>query len=181
MVSKIELRKLERNLSDALTYEDWRRAALAHDNLTGMSEWRNEEPSDLYDHAQIRYRLDRLKKFRRQKDWLKLLYALNEGIHGNMGGMGKSVLYRQAMSGTKILIEEYIQEIDVSLRLIAELPDEIIPTQQKLDFFYRSNVCFGRSALMLSGGGVLGFMHVGVVTTLLQHHLLPRVISGSSA
>jgi predicted acylesterase/phospholipase RssA len=165
----------------AESYDDWLLAARAHDALTGKAEWRQEEPSELYDHAQIRYRLDRLKKFRKQQDWQGLLYALNEGIHGNMGGMGKSVLYRQAKSGTKVLVEQYIQEIDDALRLLAELPEEIIPTQQKLDFFYRSNVCYGRSALMLSGGGVLGFLHVGVVSELLRHGLLPRVISGSSA
>jgi predicted acylesterase/phospholipase RssA len=165
----------------AESYEEWFLAAESHDAASGMATWRKEEPSDLYDHAQIRYRLDRLRKYRKQKDWPGLLYALNEGIHGNMGGMGKSLLYRQAKAGTKILIEEYIQEIDDALRLLAELPDEVIPIQQKLDFFYRSNVCYGRSALMLSGGGVLGFLHVGVVTELLRHGLLPRVISGSSA
>ncbi len=181
MTAKSELRQYERDMDLAQSYEEWLLAAAAHDAASGMATWRKEEPSDLYDHAQIRYRLDRLRKYRKQKDWSGLLYALNEGIHGNMGGMGKSVLYRQAKSGTKVLIEQYIQEIDDALRLLAELPDEIIPIQQKLDFFYRSNVCYGRSALMLSGGGVLGFLHVGVVTELLRHGLLPRVISGSSA
>jgi len=181
LASKSELRRLEDHMDLAESYEGWLSAARDHDALTGKNEWREEEPSDLYDHAQIRYRLDRLRKFRRQKDWTGLLYALNEGIHGNMGGMGKSVLYRQAKSGTKVLVEKYIQEIDEALRLLAELPEEVIPTQQKLDFFYRSNVCYGRSALMLSGGGVLGFLHVGVVSELLLQGLLPRVISGSSA
>ena len=181
MASKSELRQLEEHMDTAQSYEDWLSAARDHDALTGKTEWRQEEPSELYDHAQIRYRLDRLRKFRKQKDWTGLLYALNEGIHGNMGGMGKSVLYRQAKSGTKLVIEQYIQEIDEALRLLAELPNDVIPTQQKLDFFYRSNVCYGRSALMLSGGGVLGFLHVGVVSELLRQGLLPRVISGSSA
>jgi predicted acylesterase/phospholipase RssA len=181
LTSKAELRRLQDDMDVAESYDDWLLAARAHDALTGKAEWRQEEPSELYDHAQIRYRLDRLKKFRKRQDWQGLLYALNEGIHGNMGGMGKSVLYRQAKSGTKVLVEQYIQEIDDALRLLAELPEEIIPTQQKLDFFYRSNVCYGRSALMLSGGGVLGFLHVGVVSELLRHGLLPRVISGSSA
>jgi NTE family protein len=178
---KSELRQLEQDMEAAQCYEEWLTAAGAHDALTGKAEWRQEELSELYDHAQIRYRLDRLRKFRKRKDWTGLLYALNEGIHGNMGGMGKSVLYRQAKSGTKVLVEQYIQEIEEALRLLAELPDDVIPTQQKLDFFYRSNVCYGRSALMLSGGGVLGFLHVGVVSELLRHGLLPRVVSGSSA
>ena len=34
---------------------------------------------------------------------------------------------------------------------------------------------------MLSGGGVLGFLHLGVVGELLRQGLLPRVVSGSSA
>ena len=181
MADKSELRQLEHDMELAESYEDWLTAAQSHDALTGMAEWRQEETSELYDHAQIRYRLDRLRKFRKREDWPGLLYALNEGIHGNMGGMGKSILYRRAKSGTKALIERYIQEIDDSLRLLAELPDDMIPTQQKLDFFYRTNVCYGRSALMLSGGGVLGFIHVGVVSELLRQGLLPRVISGSSA
>ena len=132
MTAKTELRQHERAMDLARSYEEWFAAAQAHDATSGMSQWRLEEPSDLYDHAQIRYRLDRLRKFRKQKDWTGLLYALNEGIHGNMGGMGKSVLYRQAKSGTKVLIEQYIDEIDEALRILAELPDEVIPVQQKL-------------------------------------------------
>ena len=95
--------------------------------------------------------------------------------------MGRHSLYSRAKFGTKTLIEQYVDEIDDSLRFLAELESDDITTQQKLDFFYRANICFGRSALMLSGGGVLGFYHMGVVKTLLSEGLLPRVISGSSA
>ena len=34
---------------------------------------------------------------------------------------------------------------------------------------------------MFSGGGILGFFHVGVARTLLEQGLLPNVLSGSSA
>ncbi len=178
---KKRLKSLEQSMTSAATYDAYRQAALEHDDLSGMADWRDEEHSDLYDHAQIRLRLDRLKSLRARNDYQGLLFALNEGIHGNMGGMGKSVLYRMAKFGTKRLIEEYIAEIDASLRLIAELDETIIPAQQKIEFFYRCNICFGRSALMLSGGGVLGFLHLGVINVLLEQGLLPRVISGSSA
>ena len=178
---KKRLKSLEQSMTSAATYDAYRHAALEHDDLSGMADWRDEEHTDLYDHAQIRLRLDRLKSLRARDDYQGLLFALNEGIHGNMGGMGKSVLYRMAKFGTKRLIEEYIAEIDASLRLIAELDETIIPAQQKIEFFYRCNICFGRSALMLSGGGVLGFLHLGVINVLLEQGLLPRVISGSSA
>lgn len=39
----------------------------------------------------------------------------------------------------------------------------------------------GRLALLLSGGGVLGFFHAGVIRALLAEGLLPRVIAGASA
>lgn len=181
MANRRRLRKLEKIMDRADSYTAWREAALEHDRLSGMAKWRREEHTELYDYAQIRLRLDRLRNLRARQDHQGLLFALNEGIHGNMGGMGKSVLHRQAKSGTKVLIEDYIREIDESLRLIAELPDDVIPVQEKVEFFYRCNVCFGRSALMLSGGGALGFLHMGVVNVLLQQGLLPRVISGSSA
>ena len=168
-------------MAEAGQYKEWLAAARSHDDLSGMTDWRHVEHTDLYDYAQIRLRLDRLRNLRARSDHQGLLYALNEGIHGNMGGMGKGVLYRMAKSGTKRLIEDYIDEIDASLKLLAELDDSEIPAQQKMDFFYRANICFGRSALMLSGGGVLGFLHLGVVNVLLEQGLLPRVISGSSA
>ena len=176
-----KLKKLERTMAKAVSYDQWRTAALEHDELSGKRRWREVDQTSQYDYAQIRLRLDRIRSLRARHDHHGLLFTLNEGIHGNMGGMGRSSLYRQAKFGTKKLIEQYIDEVDESLRYLAEIDNALIDPQQKLDFFYRANVCFGRSALMLSGGGVLGFYHLGVVKTLLEQGLLPRVISGSSA
>jgi len=157
------------------------RAAQAHDELTGALRWRGVDHSNRYDYAQIRLRLDRIRNMRARHDHHGLLFTLNEGIHGNMGGMGSHSLYQRAKFGTKRLIEQYINEIDDGLRFLADLDTDALDAQEKIDFFYRSNICYGRSALMLSGGGVLGFHHLGVVKTLLEEGLLPRVISGSSA
>jgi predicted acylesterase/phospholipase RssA len=176
-----KLKNLEKQMAAATSYEDWRTAAIEHDELSGQRRWREMDHSSQYDYAQIRLRLDRLRSLRAKHDYQGMLFTLNEGIHGNMGGMGRSVLYRQAKFGTKRLIEQYIEEVDDALRFLAELDTDEIDLQQKLDFFYRANICFGRSALMLSGGGVLGFYHLGVVKALLERELLPRVISGSSA
>ncbi|TGD71960.1 DUF3336 domain-containing protein [Mangrovimicrobium sediminis] len=176
-----KLKQLQKQMDTAASYEEWKEAALAHDELSTARRWRQIDQTSQYDYAQIRLRLDRLRSLRSRQDDIGLLFALNEGIHGNMGGMGRSTLYRRAKFGTKVLIEQYIDEIDDALRYLAELPKEKIGVQEKLDFFYRANICFGRSGLMLSGGGVLGFYHLGVVKVMLQQGLLPRVISGSSA
>jgi TAG lipase / steryl ester hydrolase / phospholipase A2 / LPA acyltransferase len=176
-----KLKKLQRQMDKCHSYEEWSEYAIAHDELSGQKRWRQVDQTSQYDYAQIRLRLDRLRSLRARHDYHGLMFTLNEGIHGNMGGMGRSTLYRRAKFGTKHLIEQYIDEIDDSLRFLAELDSSEISTEEKIDFFYRANICFGRSALMLSGGGVLGFYHLGVVKTLLDEGLLPRVISGSSA
>jgi NTE family protein len=176
-----KLKSLEKQMDKAPTYEEWSEVAQEHDELTGRARWRKVDQTSQYDYAQIRLRLDKLRALRARHDYQGLLFTLNEGIHGNMGGMGRQSLYTRAKFGTKRLIEDYIEEVDDSLRFLAELDSKEISVQQKIDFFYRANICFGRSALMLSGGGVLGFYHLGVVKTLLDEGLLPRVISGSSA
>ncbi len=180
-MSSRKLRKLEKQMNAARSYQDWTEAAIAHDEVSGAKRWRGVDQSRQYDYAQIRLRLDHLRSLRVRNDHQALMFTLNEGIHGNMGGMGRASLYRRANFGTKHLIEQYIDEIDDALRFLADLDDDIVDIQQKMDFFYRANICYGRSALMLSGGGVLGFYHLGVVKTLLQQGLLPRVISGASA
>ncbi|MDJ0878750.1 MAG: DUF3336 domain-containing protein, partial [Halieaceae bacterium] len=168
-------------MNRAESYDEWRDLAKDHDAASGMKRWREVDQTKLYDYASIRRRLDRLRSLRARHDDVGLLFTLNEGIHGNLGGMGSSKLHEQAKSGTKRLIEDYIDEIVDALKYLAELPEDEISLSEKLDFFYRANHCYGRSALMLSGGGVLGFYHLGVVKSLMEHKLLPRVISGSSA
>ena len=175
------LKQLDKQLNRAESYEEWGEIARLHDETSGMQRWREVDQTNLYDYASIRRRLDRLRSLRARHDDVGLLYTLNEGIHGNMGGMGGSKLHQQAKAGSKILIEDYVDEIVDALQYIAELDSDEINLSQKLDFFYRANHCYGRSALMLSGGGILGFYHLGVVKALLERKLLPRVISGSSA
>ncbi len=166
----------------AENYLEWKDSALKHDVLSGFEAWKHKEKSNSYDYKNIRTRLNVLQKLRREKDDIGLLFALNEGIHGNQGGMGKSTLYNLAKFGTKKLIEEYVDEIVSALEHISTIPEsKDITRQDKLDFFERASHCFGRSALMLSGAGSLGHFHRGVIKTLIEHKLVPNVISGSSA
>ncbi len=178
---KRKLQDLERQLDEAESYSQWRDLARKHDEASGAEVWRQVEHTHRYDNAQIRKRLDTLRMHRRERDNQGLLFTLNEGIHGNMGGMGSDQLYRVAKVGTKQLVEDYVDEIVDSLTRIAELSDDEISHEQKLDFFQRASHCYGCTALMLSGGGALGHFHLGVTKSLLEHGLLPKVISGSSA
>lgn len=175
------LEELEQCMVEAKTYEEWCQIAQAHDELSTASQWKRTDQTKLYDFSQIRHRLDDLRRHRVHQDDHALMFTLNEGIHGNMGGMGRATLYRPAKFGTKSLIEDYVSEIVDALEHIAQLDDSIISREDKLIFFHRARHSYGRAALMLSGGGAWGHFHIGVVKALLENNLLPNVISGSSA
>ncbi len=175
------LKKAQQLMDEATSYEEWKDAARDHDALSGAEEWKKREHSGRYDYATIRERLREIRKARATGDDRALLFALNEGIHGNLGGMGKASLYTRSKFGTKRLISDYVEEVTAALDHIAQVRSNVITKAEKKDFFHRASHCFGRSALMLSGAGALGPFHIGVIKTLLEQNLLPRVISGSSA
>lgn len=176
-----ELSRLEEDMGAAVSYDEWLETAQAHDELSGAADWRRREETRLYDYASIRARLKRLRRLRRAGNDRRLLFALNEGIHGNMGGMGRPALYQRAHGGTKLLISDYIDAICASLHHIASPAADAIPMGERLHFFQRASHCYGRSALMLSGGGTLGYFHLGVLRALIEQKLCPEVVSGASA
>jgi len=174
-------RRLERSLEQAENFEQWLEVAEEHDSATGAEVWRHNDESKLYDASSISTRLQRLRRLRKKGDDKGLLFALNEGIHGNMAGMGQAKLYNRAKTGTKVLIEEYIEEICESLEYLSPRNFKGIPWAERIEFFQRASHCYGRSALMLSGGGTLGYFHFGVLKALIEQELCPVVISGASA
>lgn len=172
--------KLKRSLKRAGSYEEWVAAAHSYDQYNGLDRWRNKDATGQYDHVSIRTRLDSLQSLKARHNMKGLLYTLNEGIHGNMGGMGRAGLYGHALSGTKRLVENYIEEIVDTLDLLASETSGEISDEEKLEFFRRASHCFGRSAFMMSGSGSLLFFHVGVIRALADANLLPTILSGSS-
>lgn len=181
LFEKARSKTLLREMEQAETYEQWAGLAAAWDEQNGMEDWKQTDASENYDYRGIRQRLDRLRDLRNKGEYHDLLFDLNEGIHGNIGGMGKPSMYNKAKFGTKDLITEFIEETCGALRDLDEVEDSIISLEEKQDFFLRASHCFGRSALMLSGGAVLGFFHAGVLKALFDQGLLPEIISGSSA
>jgi TAG lipase/steryl ester hydrolase/phospholipase A2/LPA acyltransferase len=176
-----KLKKIEESLSQANSYQEWLEFAEQHDAETGADVWRRNDESGLYDASSIAIRLQRLRRLRKKGNDKGLLFALNEGIHGNMAGMGHAKLYQKAKAGTKHLIEDYINEIRDALVHLSPRRFQGIPWAQRVEFFQRASHCYGRSALMLSGGGTLGYFHFGVLKTLIEQELCPVVISGASA
>lgn len=174
-------RDAEQAMANATNYDEWSAAALEHDEITGADAWKLDNNSDLFDAADIIRRRDTLAEAIETDDSHDLLFTLNEGIHGNIGGMGNPKLYNFAKVGTKQLISEYVASIIEAIEVVANAPESAVSFGEKLDFFQRASLCYGRSALMLSGGGGRIYFHHGVVDALLSEGLLPDVLSGSSA
>jgi predicted acylesterase/phospholipase RssA len=71
-----------------------------------------------------------------------------------------------------------------SERPAVAIPSKALPSfhrEQVLTFLKRARAAYGRTALCLSGGAMLGLYHFGVVTALHAEGLLPHIISGTSA
>jgi predicted acylesterase/phospholipase RssA len=175
------VRELEAAMTRAASFSQWQALAEAHDHHTGRDLWREKADSPLYDNVSINTRLQKLRRLRKRNDHRGLLFALSEGIHGNMAGMGNPKLYSKARSGTKILITEYIDEICDALTFLSPRRFKGISWSERAEFFQTASHCYGRTALMLSGGGTLGYFHFGVLKALIEQQLCPVVISGASA
>lgn len=180
-MSKQRLAALIRDLEYAETYDVWRDIALELDDLEGANAWKQDENSTEFDFLLIKDRLAEMRRLRRAGDVRQLVFALLEGLHGNLGNITNAALYAHCRIGTKQLVEQYLNEVVRCLDYVCvgDFPD--FPEDSKMVFFERAATSFGRSALMLSGGATLGMFHLGTIKALWQQNLLPRVISGSSA
>jgi NTE family protein len=167
-------------MAAATSYAEWREAAIAHDEVSGVKDWVETDESKHFDYVSIRRRYEKIRRLRRAGDHKRLLYALNEGIHGNIDGIGRRALYGKARYGTKRMIMDYVDEVTKALEVLASDAADDIPLDERVDFFRRAQHCYGCSAFVMSGAGSLLFFHVGAVKAMWQESILPDILSGSS-
>ncbi|QLQ81976.1 hypothetical protein HG537_0G02300 [Torulaspora globosa] len=163
----------------AMSYEEWSYAGLRLDELTDKTKWKQKVESNLYDYRLIRELTTKLREKRLAEDYSGLLYTIRTSWVRNLGNMGNVNLYRHSHVGTKFLTDEYLNESRLAIDALlhqSELDDGYL-----LGILQQTRRNIGRTALVLSGGGTFGLFHIGVLSTLFELDLLPRVISGSSA
>lgn len=170
----------------AATYDDWRAAASELDRLEGNDAWKAEPSSPEYDVALVAARLQQLDDARISCDVGRMLFLVRTSLARGLGGMGDLRLYKHAHIGTKALIERYIESARATLAALLDASTRRgggagLEPRYVLEQLLAARQAFGRSALLLSGGGTFGMNHIGVVKSLFQARLLPRIISGSSA
>lgn len=168
-------RKFWRNMMrTALTYEEWAHAAKMLEKETPRM---NE--GDLYDEELVRNKLQELRHRRQDGSLRHIMFCMRADLVRNLGNMCNPKLHKGRLQVPK-LIKEYIDEVSTQLRMVCNSDSEELLLEEKLAFMHETRHAFGRSALLLSGGASLGAFHIGVVKTLVEHKLLPRIIAGSS-
>lgn len=164
----------------ATSYEEWKDLSESLDTLLGNDVWRANPELDLYDYVLVARRLAELRRTRRARDYQKLLYIIRTTWHRNVGNIGNVNNYRHSLVGTKRLIEEYLEECEKCVACFVTEKTGL-DDRHVLGTLLQTRRAIGRTALVLSGGGCYGLIHIGVIATLLEQGLLPRIILGSSA
>ncbi|KAI9360933.1 acyl transferase/acyl hydrolase/lysophospholipase [Pilaira anomala] len=168
------------SLKQAKTFKEWNYAAKKLDILEGYTQWADDPKSSDYDWKLLQKRIDEIESVRKLNDDRKsMIFALKLSLTRNLGDMGNPKLYTKSRVGTKKLISDYTDTVIEQLNWIGENSTDLT-LKEKHDYFMSLRQGYGRTALLLSGGGTLGFFHIGVLKTMINARLLPRIISGAS-
>jgi TAG lipase / steryl ester hydrolase / phospholipase A2 / LPA acyltransferase len=200
---------LLQTLESAQSYEEWRDTALALDALEGSALWKltpagahaSDPISSICNTDILAARLQEFCRHYAAGNMPSLSSALRESLMRNTAGICHPDLHGFCRVGTKLIVEDYVNMVSFFLLRIAtgqlvtpparELVADTngpgscafddLSLDDKLKFFNETRHAYGRTALMLSGGAAMGLHHLGVVKALLDHDLLPKVVSGTSA
>lgn len=164
----------------AESYAEWMEAAREHDRLSGADDWRQDDRCEWIHAGELRASITRLRRMRRRGETWTLMNAFQDTLFRHQGECAQPDLYRVARAGTKRIIEEYLGELETCFAYLLALDEPGVDDAYRLAQVKRVGRVYGRPALMLSGGALLGLFHFGVVKALFEQDLLPRTISGSS-
>lgn len=184
--------RLRRELYVQTNYADWLKAAKALDAHLGNAKWKEVDEYAYYDHLTINRVVAQLKKVRKEaerevkhgrsdseasptEDLRSLLEAC---VKNNFAGVENPRIYSETYSGTKDLVQEYINEVHACIQLLSD--SDRVASEAKYQHFKHLDTNFGRTALCLSGGATFAYYHFGVIKALLDNEVLPEIITGTS-
>ncbi|RAH70695.1 patatin-like phospholipase domain-containing protein [Aspergillus aculeatinus CBS 121060] len=186
--------RLRRQLHAQTNYRDWLKAAQALDNYLGNQRWKEIDEYAYYDHLTISNLVKQLRKARREAEREmhdkagggagetpaaeELCTLLEACVKNNFAGVENPRLYSEAYSGTKNLVQTYMDELQACIQVVSE--SKMISTEEKIRHFKHLDTNFGRTALCLSGGATFAYYHFGIVRALLDNEILPEIITGTS-
>ncbi|KAL8714945.1 MAG: hypothetical protein Q9220_001458 [cf. Caloplaca sp. 1 TL-2023] len=179
---------LRRYLQSATTFEDWRVAARDLDDHLGNDRWKSTDEYAYYDHSTVARVRDQLKSSRTQamdagvdsalEATDRLRFLVEACVKNNAFGVENARLYSETYYGTKHLAQSFVDELSMSLDFLLQHSKLDRANKHALAKHLHTN--FGRGALCLSGGASFAWYHFGVVKALIDHSLLPDIITGTS-
>jgi TAG lipase/steryl ester hydrolase/phospholipase A2/LPA acyltransferase len=167
-------------MSHAGSYAEWHDIAVEHDRLSGAADWREDDQCEWIHAGELRASIARLRRLRRRGESWRLLNEFQDALFRHQGECAQPELYQVARAGTKRVIGEYLAELESCFAYLLDLDEPGVDDSYRLTQVKRVGRVYGRPALMLSGGALLGLFHFGVVKALFEQDLLPRTVSGSS-
>ena len=173
--------QLHRQMSRATSWDEWRTAAETLDGLNGKDAWKAAESGDTFNHEAIVATTAKLRDARMRGDARGLVDLLTPLIERNHFHVDATRLHVECLAGTKRSVSSYMDEVRASLRWVRDCSTDALPLGEKIEFFERSSLCLGHTALGLSGGGALCMYHLGVVKAMIEANCLPPIVSGASA
>ncbi|MCO4761227.1 MAG: DUF3336 domain-containing protein [Myxococcales bacterium] len=175
-----QIQRAREALASVRSQPEWAAAARKLDVITGRNAWRNDNRCSAYDHKVMADHIGRLRTARQQRAADALAVCLGETLHRHHLAIREPQVWDGALAGGKRIVSAWLDEVEAAMRWLIGHDSPRLTWDLKLDTLERASLDWGHSALLLSGGAGLGFIHLGVVRTLLQEGLLPQVISGSS-
>ncbi|KAJ4304400.1 hypothetical protein N0V88_002013 [Collariella sp. IMI 366227] len=183
--------KLRRAMRATSRYSDWVAAARKMDDFFGNQEWKEVDDFAYYDSKTVKRVLEEMRRCRRRAEReqgeetekgrqaaedLKVL--IEACVKNNFVGVENPRLYSQTYYGTKNLVQNFIDEVERSVKFLIET-NQLSKEEKRVMF---KGICanYGRTALCLSGGATFAYYHFGVVKALLEEDKLPDIITGTS-
>eukprot|EP00735_Rhodelphis_limneticus_P014176 TRINITY_DN8178_c0_g1::TRINITY_DN8178_c0_g1_i1::g.7126::m.7126 TRINITY_DN8178_c0_g1::TRINITY_DN8178_c0_g1_i1::g.7126 ORF type:complete len:795 (-),score=134.26,sp/Q9LZA6/SDP1_ARATH/32.65/7e-66,DUF3336/PF11815.3/9.2e-28,Patatin/PF01734.17/2.9e-18 TRINITY_DN8178_c0_g1_i1:112-2496(-) len=172
---------IREKIAKATTFDEWQSLMKKRDLHEERQRWRFEEHSPEYSYKLVADTLRHLRVLRRQGDRRNLAIALNIHMVRNFAGICNPNLHNFTALGTKVAIEHYVDEVVNHINFVCDpkLPGAL-PVEDRMRFILESKRALGKTALCLSGGGLLALYHLGSIACLFEQGLLPQIISGAS-
>ncbi len=151
------------------------------DTEDGLVAWREDDETDLPQAEMLKSTIAKLDESMRARDANKLQFMLLNGLlKRNHLGIDERALHLRALSGTKLLVEQYDKKVVECIQFLCDCHE--LTREEKTIFFKKARRALGQTALLLSGGGSIAMYHAGVVRALITEGLYKhvRVISGAS-
>ena len=124
------------------TYAEYSEAAEVLDNHLGHTDWKEDPESNLYNAALINKTTRRLYQFRDNLGASKTLKkTLLSAVKANHGGCANISLYSHSYLGTKYSIEDYYDELELSLEHVFKTTE--LSLDEKKTFFKHASRNYG--------------------------------------